>query len=128
MDNCLKGMSKELEYVFAGLWEIFFERGEDKMRYADIEELTPEFVEQRGKKVINHFISVDSYEERLKDIPTEERLKGVPTEERLKGVPTEERLKGVPTEEFLKRLTLTDRLSGLSEEELQQLKDKLSNM
>lgn len=118
----LKGVEKELEWVFAGLRELMLIRG-DQMNIHETEELTPEFVENYGKEMIDHLISIGleglSSEERMKGVPIKERLKGVPVEERMKGVPAEERMKGVPVEE---------RLEGLSNEELLQLKEKLNKL
>jgi hypothetical protein len=110
-DKCLRGMSFELEHVLVGLRELLIKKGLD-MNTAEIEELTPEYVEQLGKKMIETFA-----EERLRNLSVDERLKDVSAEELTKRLNPKERLKGLSSD---------DVINGLSEDVLQKLKDKLN--
>jgi len=67
-----------LESLLSGLRLL---KGEQEMR-----ELTPEEVQELGRKWGKHYLSRLSPEERLAGISTKKRLAGIPSEERLAGI------------------------------------------
>ena len=79
----LQGMSYELEKVLAGLWSLLIKRGLD-METAELKEITPEYVEQLGKDMIEVFA-----EERLQNMSTKERLKDLDTDKIISGLSDE---------------------------------------
>ena len=117
--NKLQGMSLKLECFLNGLWKLLFREGKNMSTVTNIEELTPDYVEEVGREWIDHW---------LKTLPAEKLMKDLKPEERLKGLEPEERLKGLKPEEIMKVVGIGDRLSGLSDDELKILKEKLKDI
>jgi hypothetical protein len=111
-------MPEPLEFLLSGLRLL---RGEQEMR-----ELTPEEVQELGRKWGKHYLSRLSpediagipLEKRLASIPIEKRLAGIPTEKRLAGIPTKKRLAGIPVEKRLAGIPTEKRLAGIPSEEI----------
>lgn len=96
----LPGLSLELEWLFTGLWCILF-GGRSKTMHSDLEELTPAFLTEEGKRWAQHLVSV---------------------------MPAEDRLKGLPAEDRLKDLKIDELISGLSPAKIKELKRKLMDL
>lgn len=87
----------KLLWFLDGLWSWFFGQGGFTM--AQEPTITPEYITNLGKRVV---------EQMLSSLPPEELLRGVPLEERLRGVPHEEVLKQFSPDERLKDLDIAE--------------------
>ena len=120
----LSEITEDLKLLFTTLLTIFVNK-EDNEMYADIKELTPEFLAGEGRKWTEYLLK--SMPELVSTLDAEERLQGLNAEERLQGLDTEERLQGLDAKERLQGLNVEDLINGLSPETLNELKNKIKN-
>jgi hypothetical protein len=103
----LSGITEDLKLLFTTLLAIFVNREENDM-YADVKELTPEFLAGEGRKWAEYL---------LKSMP--ELVSALPAKERLQGLDVKERLQGLDTD---------DLINGLSPDILNSLKNKIKDL
>ena len=84
-----------------GLWKLFWEQ-KNMSTLTEIEELTLEYVQEIGKKWIDHLIQTMPAEDVMKKYDSETRLRGLRPEERLNGLNADQRFAGLSTEELKK--------------------------
>ena len=124
-DTRWKNVSSTFWWFLDGLFTYWFQRqGGESMPQEQI--ITPEFITQLGKQMVNRILATIppeevlkqvSYQEILKHLPMEEVLKQVSHQDLLKHLSPEERLSGLKPEERLSGLKPEERLSGLKPEE-----------
>jgi len=117
-------LSERFWMIVNELWHVWFLQGGEAMSSA----VTPEYVEEMGKKLFMRYLRTLPVERRLEGLTPEEvlrlfepedRLKGLRPEDRLKGLKPEDRLKGLRPEDRLKGLRPEDRLKGLKPEDIE---------
>jgi hypothetical protein len=102
-----KNTSSALWWFLDGLFTYWFkQQGGEDMPQEQI--ITPEFITELGKQMVNQILATIPPEEVLKQVPHQEILKHLTAEERLSGLKPEERLSGLKPEERLKDLDIAE--------------------
>ncbi len=76
-----------LEHLVYGLWRLLMKNA------PEIDELTPEYVREAGRELIDAILDATPAEEAMRHYSSEERLVGMAPEERLAGL-TEDQIRG----------------------------------
>ena len=105
--NELLASSPKVEHLIYGLWRLLMKNA------PELQEITPEYVMQLGKELIDAVLQATPAEEAMKYFTAEERLAGLDPKERLAGLDPKERLAGLDPKERLAGLDPKERLAGL---------------
>jgi hypothetical protein len=76
-ENKLFGMTEKLSWLFQGFWAIILRRGKEKMQ-TDIDELTPEILEEEGKKWGDFWLANMSAENLAESLMKDDVLENLP--------------------------------------------------